>query len=252
MSYSDWVKYFQVSGVMGAIKSLVAQATEVANRAPATAAVNLLGTSFGVLVASQSIMRAITPVAITLPKSLAGSYAYCGTAPSVDVTCPIYRISGNATTQIGSVNFAKGYTTGTFTFAADVTTTAGDIVEIRAPATVDLTFATPTFGLAASVSVADGYVSTQVAAYTPVATDLKGLVVMNAPSAVVNPLPSATGATGNFPNGWRTKFLNVSANNVTFAPPSGKSLNGKLNGTKVIGNLQSAEVWTDGSDWFAL
>jgi hypothetical protein len=251
MSYSDWMRFFQVSGVMQAMKALAAQATEVANRAPSTAAVSLLGTAVGVLVASQPIISAVTPQALTLPKSLAGSYAYCRTAPASDVTCAITRTSGGVTTQIGTVNFAKGSLTGTFSFASDVTTLAGDIVEVLAPATVDGFFARPTLGLSATVSVADGYVSTHLAAYTPVATDLKGLQIMNAPSAVVNPLPSGTGATGNFPNGWRTKWFNVGAN-VTFAPPAGKSLNGVLNGTKVITKLQTVETWTDGSDWFAI
>jgi hypothetical protein len=252
MSYGDWIRYLQISGVLTQMQALANQAAEVAARAPATATMDLAGYSLGVIVASQPIMKAVTAQALTLPKGLAGSYAYCDVAPTADVVCPINRVSGGVVTQIGSVTFLAGTTIGAFAFDSDVTTLPGDVIAILAPATVDASFAGPAFGLAGSVSVAVGYVATKLAAYTPAAQDRDGLIVMNAGSAVVNALPAATGSTGVFPNGWRTSFLNVGANAVTLAAPSGAYLNGKQNGTFVLASGQGAQVRTDGVNWFVM
>lgn len=229
-------------------------ATEAAavSLAPATATFDLVGYCLGVLIAAQPMLKAITPQAVTLPANLPGSYAYCDTAPTTNVTCPINRISAGVTTTVGSANFAAGYTTGTFTFASDVSTLPGDVIEILAPASVDPTLEGPAFGLSATITVAAGYVMLKQAAYTPMTVDRSALLVMNTAEAVVNMLPAGTGYTGSFPNGWRTSFLNIGAGTVTLVVPSGASLNGSVNGTIALTTGQGAQVWTDGSNWFAM
>jgi hypothetical protein len=149
------------------------------------------------------------------------------------------------------VNFAAGAKVGTFSFASAVTTSPGDVVQVLAPASVDATFAGPLIALAGSTSASAGGVNTQTAAYNVGTIDRSGLVVMNSASATTGNLPMPTGSSGNFPNGWRTEFMNVGAGTVTIAVPSGVSLNGTLNGTKTVAQGAGCRVWTDGINWFA-
>ncbi|MEX3923090.1 hypothetical protein AB4Y36_03575 [Paraburkholderia sp. BR10936] len=247
----------QLSGTLQDMLNVIADTEEAVQTAvtaalsPATSTLDLVGYFLGVIVPSQPILKAVTPQSVTLPQGLTGSFAYCDTAPTTAVSCPINRSTAGVTTQIGSVNFAAGYTTGTFTFASDVTTLPGDVIEVLAPPSIDATFAGPSLGLSCNVSVAAGYVVEKQAAYTPMTLDRNGLIVMNAGDGTVNTLPAGTGTGGGFPNGWRTGFLNISPSVLTLAVQSGASLNGVLNGTIALVHGQSAELWTDGANWFA-
>lgn len=93
--------------------------------------------------ASAVCLSAITPQAVTLPAGLTGSYAKAGTAATASTT---FSITKNGT-SIGSINFAASATTGTFTFSSAVTTVAGDVIQIVAPATPDATLANINFAL---------------------------------------------------------------------------------------------------------
>lgn len=64
---------------------------------------------------------------IALKAGLTGSRARCLVAPSAALTLQLWSDS----TQIGTVNFASGSTTGSFTFSADVTIAAGAVVSLR-------------------------------------------------------------------------------------------------------------------------
>lgn len=218
--------------------------------APGTATNNLTGYFLGVIVANQPILQAVTPQPLTLPQGLSGSYAYADTAPAEDIVCPIMLSSGNVATQIGTVNFAANEATGTFTFPNEVTTNAGDIIEVFAPATIDPFFYGPSFGITGTQVVAAGFVVTKVAGYTPNAIDRKAKIVMNAPGAVTNVMPAGTGTSGAFPNGWECNFLNIGASPCTIAVPAGSHLNGVLNGTINLNQGVGAKVFTDGTDWF--
>ncbi|MGR3905828.1 hypothetical protein Q3A80_02195 [Burkholderia sp. SR8] len=219
--------------------------------APATASMDLVSYFVGAMGASQVILNAITPQPLTLPASLTGSYAYCDTAPTNAVTCTINQVNSSGTaTAIGSVNFAAGSKTGTFTFSSAVTTNAGDRVQVVAPSTVDSTFAGPTIGLAGTTPVNAGTVAVQTAAYTFQPTDRNALNVMNSASATSSALPTATGTSGNYPNGWRTSFSNIGAGTATLTVPSGASLDGVTNGTLALTQNQGVTVWTDGTNWF--
>lgn len=69
--------------------------------------------------------------------SLTGSYAKAGTAATASTT---FSIKKNGS-SIGSLNFAAGATSGTFTFTSAVTTSPGDVVQVVAPASPDATLA---------------------------------------------------------------------------------------------------------------
>ncbi|KVG33877.1 hypothetical protein [Burkholderia diffusa] len=219
--------------------------------APATANMDLVSYFVGSIAASQTLMKAVTPQPLTLPSGLTGSYAYCDTAPTGSISCTINKISGGSTTAIGSVNFAAGATTGTFTFSSAVTTAAGDVVQVVAPSVADATFAGPQIGLAGTIPVNAGAVAVQTSAYTFQPTDRNALNVMNNAGATSSALPTPTGTSGNYPNGWRTKFSNIGAGTATLTVPSGLSLDGVTNGTIVLSQYQSVGLWTDGTNWFS-
>jgi len=54
---------------------------------------------------------------------------------------PIVRVVGGTPTIVGSINFAAGATTPTFTFSSGVVSSPGDMIEVEAPTPVDATFA---------------------------------------------------------------------------------------------------------------
>ena len=111
-----------------------------------TAPIALVSYLPGVPAASAVVMKAIVPLAVTFPIGLSGSYAKCDVAATASVTCPITQNG----TNVGSVNFAAGATTGTFTFSAAITTTPGDVIAVAAPSSPDSTFAGLSVALAAS------------------------------------------------------------------------------------------------------
>ncbi|WP_233343627.1 hypothetical protein [Burkholderia cepacia] len=219
--------------------------------APVTANMDLVTYFIGSMPSLQVLLNAVTPQPLTLPAGLAGSYAYCDTAPTGSVSCTINRISGGTTTAIGSINFAAGSTTGTFTFSSAVTTTAGDTIQVTAPSSVDATFAGPRFGLAGTTPVNAGGMAIQTSSYTFQPTDRNSLNAMNSATATSSALPTPTGSSGNYPGGWRTTFSNIGAGTATLTVPSGLSLDGVINGTLALAQYQSATLWTDGANWFS-
>lgn len=226
------------------------QATSAIALAPGTSINNLTGYFIGVIDANQPLMQAVTPQPLTLPQGLTGSFAFADVAPSTNITCPIMLTRNGVSTQIGSVNFAMLTSQGTFVFPNEVTTLIGDIIEILAPPTIDASFYGPSFGIVGTQIVAAGFVVTKLAAYTPNAIDRNAKIVMAATSNVTNVLPTPTGTSGAFPNGWECNFLNISASACTIAVPTGLSLNGVVNGTVTLSNLVGAKVFTDGTNWF--
>lgn len=107
---------------------------------------DISGFTAGAMLASQTILRFVSVRSITLPQNLTGSVASCGTAPTVGVSLPILKDGYS----IGSINFAAGQTTGTFTFGSAVTLTSGSVVVVNAPSSADATFADLQFTLMGS------------------------------------------------------------------------------------------------------
>lgn len=89
------------------------------------------------------VLRLAIARTFTLPVDLTGSQAKAKTAATGAVSFEIQRNS----TAIGTINFAGGATTGTFTFTSEIDFAVGDIFEIFAPATADATLADISFTL---------------------------------------------------------------------------------------------------------
>jgi hypothetical protein len=96
--------------------------------------------------ASEVLLDFACPIAFTLPIGFAGSVALAGTAPAAAVT---FSVTKNGT-QIGTINFALGATTATFTAASAVSFVVGDRIKLIAPATQDSALSDLTFTLAGS------------------------------------------------------------------------------------------------------
>jgi hypothetical protein len=86
---------------------------------------------------SQVMGRIIIPRAVSLPASLTGSYSSSIAAATGSTTLTLAKNG----TSIGSVNFAAGATSATFTFASAVSLAAGDLLTLTNQATADATLA---------------------------------------------------------------------------------------------------------------
>ncbi len=102
------------------------------------------------------VIQAITPQVVTYPASLPGSFGVAGIAATASTTFTINRIIDGDVTSIGTAVFGPLSTTATFTLAADVTTNAGDVIQIVGPAIPDQTLANINFALTGSALVGSG------------------------------------------------------------------------------------------------
>jgi hypothetical protein len=87
--------------------------------------------------ASQVIERYIFATPVTFPAGLAGSYGAAGTAATAAATFSIQK-NGAA---VGTMAFAAGSATASFTMATATAFAAGDVLTILAPAMPDPTLA---------------------------------------------------------------------------------------------------------------
>ena len=102
----------------------------------------------GALSASQVLMKLNCVRAFSLPQNLALSIANCDAAPTGAIQ---FTIAKNGT-AVGTINFAAGANSATFTFLAAVNFAAGDVLMITAPAVADTTFAGIAFTLAGAMT----------------------------------------------------------------------------------------------------
>lgn len=86
---------------------------------------------------SQVMGRVVMPRAVTLPSGLTGSYSSAINAATGATTLTLAKNGGS----IGSVNFAGGSATATFTFASAVSFVAGDVLTLTNQATADASLA---------------------------------------------------------------------------------------------------------------
>ncbi|WP_157903225.1 hypothetical protein [Cupriavidus malaysiensis] len=105
-----------------------------------------------------------------------------------------------------------------------------------------VTSAVPTVGLAGG--------AIQTAAYTWAAGDLGNCLILNPASAISQALPTPTGSSGNFANGWNASVENVSGNVVTLTVPAGVSLDGVSNGSVTLYPNTGCRFFTDGTNWY--
>lgn len=96
----------------------------------------------GTLTSSQVVHRVPVDEAVAIPANWANSLATCETAPNAAVTLGIFAGATGAT-QIGTISFASGATTGTFTSpsGAAQAIAANDILRIVGPSSANGTFA---------------------------------------------------------------------------------------------------------------
>ncbi|MHB9836854.1 hypothetical protein Q8F57_018635 [Paraburkholderia terrae] len=89
----------------------------------------------GIPANAQLMARIVVPRVVVFPSGLTGSYASSVGAATASATLTLARNGAN----IGTVNFALGATSATFTFGSAVTTAAGDVLTLTNQATADAT-----------------------------------------------------------------------------------------------------------------
>jgi hypothetical protein len=98
---------------------------------------DLVVTIAGKPAVSANVLNFVTPRAFTLPVNLTGSLGRAGTAATATTT---FTIKKNGS-SVGTLQFAAGQTASTFTFAAQQTFNAGDLLQITAPVSADANLA---------------------------------------------------------------------------------------------------------------
>lgn len=101
------------------------------------------GGAIGAITASQLLKQFVSGRTITFPSGLVDSQGYAATAPTDSVT---FTITANET-NVGTMVFAAGSNTATFTASSAFTLTPGQILTIVGPASADATLATVSFTL---------------------------------------------------------------------------------------------------------
>lgn len=91
--------------------------------------------------ANSAIIRIALPRAVTLPAGLPNAQCTAKTAATGTTTVTLNKVSGGATTAIGTLVWSASGTACAVTFSAAVSFAAGDIVEEAFPASADATLA---------------------------------------------------------------------------------------------------------------
>jgi hypothetical protein len=97
--------------------------------------------------AGQVVERYIFATGVTFPAGLSGSYGTAGTAATASASFTIAR-NGSA---VGTMSFAAGAASATFTMASATAFAAGDVLTLTAPAPADATLANPAWTLTGSL-----------------------------------------------------------------------------------------------------
>lgn len=105
------------------------------------------GSIFGVPANSEVAMRVRAARAFRLPSGQANAQAKAGIAATGSA---VFTIAKNGS-SIGTITFAAGGATGTFSFASNVDVAIGDLITITGPATADATLADIDFTLVGNV-----------------------------------------------------------------------------------------------------
>jgi hypothetical protein len=127
---------FQVSdltGVGGALLTNVAAAKYY----------DVPGGAAGAITASQLILEHVAVRTITWNANFSGSYGYASVAATASTTFTI-SVAGS---QIGTMVFAAGATTATFTLTGGASINPGQVLTVTGPSSPDLTLANVTFTL---------------------------------------------------------------------------------------------------------
>lgn len=104
---------------------------------------DVVGGAIGPVIASQLMVQFVSGRTVTFPAGLTNSQGYALTAPTASAT---FTITANGT-AVGTMVFAAGSHTATFTASSSFGLTAGQILTITAPSSADTTMATVSFTL---------------------------------------------------------------------------------------------------------
>ena len=219
---------------------------------------NVQDSSSGAWVPSTGVFTAaatgwfMVSVSILLSQATFASGALVGLGIQVNgsiVARDLYTIQAAGTFNQGAACAALLYLTAGNTVAFQVYQSSGAAVALASPAgsnTMGIVGVMPP-GVATAPQQS---VTTYTAAHTVVTNDINNVIVMNSATAVAQALPTPTGTTGNFPNGWNTNFINIGAGIETLSVPSGVYLDGVLNGTLALSQFNGVRAYTDGTNWF--
>lgn len=157
-------------------------------------------------------------------------------------------VQASATTGAISVN-TTGFTAGAIPLYSIVagTTTVTSYTDVRSYQPAAVAASSSSGG---TIKLAGGAV--QTAAYTYIATDTGCTLVMNSATAVAQPLPTPTGSSGNFPNGWYGWVDNIGVGVVTLGVPTGEVLDGATNGSVALAQNTGLGYFTDGTNWYTV
>jgi hypothetical protein len=109
---------------------------------------DISGGTAGTMLASQIIFMFVAVRTTTFPIALAGSRGTAGTSAASAVTCVV----ANNGTSVGTVHWAAGAATPTFTLTSALIMNAGDILTVTAPGTPDSALANTSFTFLGSVA----------------------------------------------------------------------------------------------------
>jgi hypothetical protein len=138
-----------VDSLSTAVASATTKADSALSAANTAAAIyDIGGFSQGKPDVSSSLFRLAAPRAFTLPANLAGSIAKAGTAATAST---VFIIKKNGS-QIGTMTFAAGGSTASFSLASQVSVAVGDIIDMVAPATQDATLSDVSVTIAATLA----------------------------------------------------------------------------------------------------
>lgn len=110
--------------------------------------IDIAGSCIGKPIAAVAIMRFVANRAFTMPAGLTGSIA---TASVTATAASAFSLQKNGT-QIGSVTYGAGATTGTLSMASAQTFAPGDLITLIAPSAIDATLADFQFTLAGTLT----------------------------------------------------------------------------------------------------
>ena len=109
---------------------------------------DIIAATYGTNTASEVTFRMKSPRALTLPTNFTGSTAVAGTSATASA---VYIIQKNGS-QVATVTFGAGSTTGTFSTQSAISIAVGDQIKIVAPATADATLADIDFSILATMA----------------------------------------------------------------------------------------------------
>jgi hypothetical protein len=93
----------------------------------------------GTLTSNQILGQTPAVRTITLPANFAGSVGYAGVAATATAAISVSVWTSGTTTNVGTISFAAGSNTATFTTSGAVTVNPGSVIIFTAPATADAT-----------------------------------------------------------------------------------------------------------------